>query len=287
MLSRLLAPITFSIGPDYQTARLKEKAARKTINDDVGYLLRLLGEQGDFIRGKMGRDKTLKLKVQKRAGKAYTAEEKAAMLAQARQSRSPAMYPALMLALNAGMRAGEIRGLQWERVDLSRAVLTVGKSQMEAGEGRTIPLNSELLPVMVEYSKWYTGRFGTIRPAWYVFPWGKPYPRDPTRPVVPLKTAWTNVRKKAGVKTRWHDNRHTVITDLAESPEVSDERIREIAGRVSAQMLKHYSHIRMEATRRALETIVSKQPEPPSAEPRITLQPDMVGEGMPKMAVLN
>jgi hypothetical protein len=37
---------------------------------------------------------------------------------------------------------------------------------------------------------------------------------------------------------RWHDNRHTFTTDLAESGEASDETIRDIAGHVSKQMLK-------------------------------------------------
>jgi hypothetical protein len=37
-----------------------------------------------------------------------------------------------------------------------------------------------------------------------------------------------------------------------------DETIREIAGHVSKRMLKHYSHIRMEAKRKALEAIVPK-----------------------------
>ncbi len=100
-------------------------------------------------------------------------------------------------------------------------------------------------------------RFGTIKPEWYVFPFGKPRPKDPTRPMVTLKTSWNNVWKKAGVNGRWHDNRHTLITDLAESG-AGDETIRDIAGHVSKQMLKHYSHIRMEAKRRALESIVAK-----------------------------
>ncbi len=52
----------------------------------------------------------------------------------------------------------------------------------------------------------------------------------------------------------WHDNRHTLITDLAESG-ASDQTIMDIAGHVSKQMLKHYSHIRMEAKRAALESI--------------------------------
>jgi hypothetical protein len=67
------------------------------------------------------------------------------------------------------------------------------------------------------------------------------------------------VRTNAQVKGRWHDNRHTLITDLAESG-AGDQTIMDIAGHVSKQMLKHYSHIRMEAKRRALESIVTVRP---------------------------
>jgi hypothetical protein len=38
-----------------------------------------------------------------------------------------------------------------------------------------------------------------------------------------------------------------------------DQTIMDIAGHVSKQMLKHYSHIRMEAKRTALESIVERQ----------------------------
>jgi integrase len=245
----------------YQNARLKESAAPKTINEEVGFLLRLLGETGDVVRTRLRRRKTLKLVVPRGPGKAYKPGEKAAMLAAAKAALSPAIYPALMLALNTGKRDAEIRHLQWERLDLSKAVLTVGDSKTEAGEGRTIPLNSALLEAMIEYAKWYTSRFGTIQSEWYVFPFGSPRPKDPTRPMVTLKTSWSNVRKKAGVSGRWHDNRHTLVTDLAEGG-AGDETIRNIAGHVSKQMLKHYSHIRMEAKRKALEAIV--QPPAPS-----------------------
>lgn len=113
---------------------------------------------------------------------------------------------------------------------------------------------------MIEHARWYERRFGAIQPEWYVFAFGRPWPNDPTRPMVTLKTSWNNARKKAGVTGRWHDNRHTLITDLAESG-AADETIRDIAGHVSKQMLKHYSHIRMAAKRGALEGIVAK-PKP-------------------------
>ena len=99
-----------------------------------------------------------------------------------------------------------------------------------------------------------------------MFPFGKPRPCDPTRPVTTLKTAWRNLREKAKVTCRWHDNRHTLVTELAESG-ASDQTIMDIAGHVSKQMLKHYSHIRMEAKRAALESIVQKtKPVEPNQE---------------------
>ena len=241
----------------YQNERLKEGAAPKTINEEIGFLLRLLGEAGDVVRVRLRRQKTLKLAVGRPIGKAYSPEEKLALLTAAKAARSPAIYPALMLALNAGMRDAEIRGLQWERMDLEKGILTVGESKTDAGEGRTIPLNSALLEAMLGYHKWYTKRFGAIEPSWYVFAFGKPWPNDPTKSIVTLKTSWNNVRKQAGVTGRWHDNRHTLITDLAESG-AADETIRDIAGHVSKQMLKHYSHIRTAAKRTALEGILSR-----------------------------
>src|SRR5438270_8175915 len=68
----------------------------------------------------------------------------------------------------------------------------------------------------------------------------------------------TKVREKAGVKGRWHDNRHTLVTELAESG-AGDEVIMSIAGHVSRAMLSRYSHVRMEAKRRALDEIATRQ----------------------------
>ena len=250
----------------YQTDRLKEKASPKSINEEVGFLLRVLGEQGDFLRAKMRRTRTLKLSGQKGVALAYTPDQKAALLAAAKARRSKAIYPALMLALHAGMRDAEVRGLQWGRVDLERAIVTVGASKTEAGEGRTIPLNADVLAALVAHSKWYLEKFDETRPEWYLFPFGKPQPTDPTKPATSFKTVWAALKKDIGITGRWHDNRHTFITDLAESGEASDETIRDIAGHVSKSMLKHYSHIRMEAKRRAVNSLMVKKPEKPAVE---------------------
>jgi integrase len=243
---------------EYQDRRLRENAAPKSINEEVGFLLRLLGDRGDVIRARLKKQKTLKLRGAKLIAKAYSAEEKTRLLEAAREARSPTIYPALVLALNAGLRSGEIRNLKWLHIDLDKRFLTVGRSKTDAGEGRTIPLNPALHSALEHHAEWYVVRFGRIEPDWYLFPFGQANSLDPTRPITTIKTAWSNARERAGVEGRMHDSRHTLITELSESG-AGDQTIMDIAGHVSRQMLKHYSHIRMQAKRDALQAIWEKQ----------------------------
>jgi hypothetical protein len=61
---------------------------------------------------------------------------------------------------------------------------------------------------------------------------GMPQPTDPTKPCISFKTVGRKIRVDAGVKGRWHDDRHTLITVLAESGGASDHAIMDIAGHV-------------------------------------------------------
>jgi integrase len=79
------------------------------------------------------------------------------------------------------------------------------------------------------------------------------------------------VKSEAGIKGRWHDARHTFVTDLAEHADVSDETIRQLAGHVSKKMLEHYSHIRMTAKRAAVATLEVKPKTASAAE--ISVEP--------------
>lgn len=62
--SKMVVEITVDAVTDYQIARLEEKAAPKSINDEVGTLLRIMGDRGDVLRSELKRKKKLKLKVQ-------------------------------------------------------------------------------------------------------------------------------------------------------------------------------------------------------------------------------
>ena len=60
--------------------------------------------------------------------------------------------------------------------------------------------------------------------------------------------------KSSTAGLRFHDLRHHAITELAES-QASDRTIMSIAGHVSQRMLAHYSHVRIEAKRKALDAL--------------------------------
>jgi integrase len=255
----LVVEVTPKVVKRYQADRLREQASPKTINDEVQLLLRLCGEQGALIRATLRRDKALKLPLRASPGRPYSADEKARMLVEAQKLRTPQMHAALALDLNTGLRDKELREIRWEQIDLvHKKALTVGKSKTDAGTGRVIPLNDTAIAAMEAHAAWYARRFGECRPEWYVFAFGSPLPADPTRPITSFKTAWIKVRLKAGVKGRWHDNRHTLVTELAEGG-AGDEVIMSIAGHVSRAMLSRYSHVRMEAKRRALDGIGERQ----------------------------
>src|SRR6188768_479849 len=68
-------------------------------------------------------------------------------------------------------------------------------------------------------------------------------------------TACRALRDGAGLPgLRFHDLRHTVITELAEMG-VADHVLESISGHLSRRMLEHYSHIRIDAKRQALDAL--------------------------------
>jgi integrase len=195
---KMLVDVNEQTVKHYQDARLRENTAPKSINEEVGFLLRLMDTAGDVLRARLRKKSLLKLKTRARIAKAFTPGEKTRLTETAAKARSPHLYPALMLALNTGMRDAVMKNLTWAQIDFEKRYLSVGRSKTEAREGRTIPLNSVLYDALASYAEWYQFRFGELHPEWYVFPYGKPRPNDPTRPVKTLKTAWHNLRKKAG-----------------------------------------------------------------------------------------
>ena len=91
----------------------------KTINDEPLLPLRLCGDQGGLIRAKLRHEKAMKLALPPSPGRAYTADEKARMLAEAAKLRSKTRYPALVVDLNCGLCDKELHEFRWRQIDLA------------------------------------------------------------------------------------------------------------------------------------------------------------------------
>src|SRR5689334_3321429 len=104
------------MSPSKRSSNTRTRAFVKTprpnrSNEEVGFLLRLMDTAGDMLRVRLRRKNLLKLKTRARIAKAFTPEEKARLTETAAKARSPYLYPALMLALNTGMRDAEMKNL--------------------------------------------------------------------------------------------------------------------------------------------------------------------------------
>jgi integrase len=244
----------------YQAKRKGEKASARTLNKELQVLRQILKRhklwanlQGDVRFEREHKD----------IGQALSREDEKKLLAAC--SSNPLLNAVVTLALNTALRKNEIRTLRWSQIDFEKRTVTVGRTKTQAGSGRVIPLNQLAFDALVKWA----GRLVESNAEDYVFPAceaagiEREHPDkkriDPSRPISSWRSAWRAALKRAGLKIRFHDLRHTCITKLAES-QASEHTLMAIAGHVSRKMIEHYSHIRLEAKRTALDAI-SAQPQ--------------------------
>jgi integrase len=276
--SLLLCDISAEVIGRYQAKRKAEKASARTLNKELQVLRQILKRhklwanlQGDvkFERESEG------------IGKALSREDEATLLVACEKNQL--LHTVVTLAVNTALRKNEIRTLQWSQIDFFRKELIVGKSKTEGSSGRLVPLNPLAFASLLKWA----GRFPESKPEHYVFPSceaagiERENPDmervDPSKPIKSWRSAWRAALKRAGLSLRFHDLRHTCITKVAETT-ASDQTIMAIAGHVSHKMMEHYSHIRMEAKRVALDAI-AKAPNPAIIQAGVHQNDNQVSEG--------
>jgi integrase len=70
------------------------------------------------------------------------------------------LRPPLTFAYFTGCRRGEILGLQWSQVDLDRHIVRLNAGETKSGDGRLLPLGSELFNVVMERRLRISGAHG-------------------------------------------------------------------------------------------------------------------------------
>jgi integrase len=251
-----LSKITPSHMSAYQTERLNEGRAPKTINGEVSVLRQLLRHGRLWYR--LQEDYKPIPNTKPPSGHALTPEE-TERLFQVAKTRADWRYActAAVLSFYCGMRACEIKALQWKHVNFNNRLLEIRRSKTPAG-WRTPSLNEACLSALLElYDS--VSQLGATQPDHFVFPWhGREQKIDPTKPMTSWRTAWRSIRKTAGLpRVRFHDGRHTAVTTMAEKG-LADWVIQAQVGHVDALMMKTYSHIRRKALDEAAAALEPK-----------------------------
>jgi integrase len=151
------------------------------------------------------------------------------------------------VALNTGMRRGEILDLQWEHVNFIARTIFIARSK--TGKTRTIPMND----IVFGELKALKQDAGTRD---FVFSVSKTGVN-----IDSIKTGWRNACAAAGlVDLKFHDTRHTFATRLRANG-VHEWDIRDLLGHTTTRMTSVYTHQTPANLRQAVTTLGQSKPE--------------------------
>ena len=138
--------------------------------------------------------------------------------------------PIVKLALNTGLRRGEIFDLKWKDLDFRTRTLTVTAAASKGGKRRIVPLNSEILLVLKEWQK-QNAEFE------YVFS-GKDGER-----LVDVKKAFVSLLREAKITDfTFHCLRHAFASELVMNG-VDLNTVRDLLGHNDLRMTLRYAHL--------------------------------------------
>ena len=234
---RSITPLTVE---RFRKERLKVGNSKSTCNRHLALMKRLFNvaieegytEENPVQKVKLYSEKdTLKERILK-------ASEEAELM----ENCSDYLKPIITVALNTGMRLGEILNLKWNNIDLKARRIRVEKTK--SGKVRFIPINDVLFR---ELKRLRNGQ------SHFVF-----FNAKTMKPYVDLKRGFKEACRKASVEgMRFHDLRHTFATRLIENG-IDIETVRDLLGHHSITVTQRYTHSSDERKRAAVELLSKK-----------------------------
>ena len=228
-----LTEITASRIANFKVRRAAEKTrggkavSPATVNRELAtlrHLLRLAVEEWQML------DKAPAIRLLKEPEgrlRFLTEDEIARLLAACARSQNPHLSAIVTVALNTGMRLGEIMGLTWERVDFSRGVVLLERTK--SGRRREVPMNGAAdaalaaLPGDKAEGRVFRKAGGAA--------WGS------------IRTAFGNACREAKLDDfRFHDLRHTFASHMMmRGAGLGD--LKDILGHADVKMTMRYAHL--------------------------------------------
>jgi integrase len=151
--------------------------------------------------------------------------EHASLIASCKESGSPLLTALVELALETGMRLGELLALRWPHIDHATRVARLLTTKN--GDARSVPLSPQALRVLITLPR----HIGTERVFWS---WSR---------ADSVENVWRRAVRRAGLSDlRFHDLRHKAVSRLFERG-LNVMEVAAISGHRSLQMLRRYTHL--------------------------------------------
>jgi integrase len=155
--------------------------------------------------------------------------------------KPPYLAAIVALAINTGMRRGEILRLEWDQVDFFREEIKAIKTKN--GHDRPVPMNATVKAVLLNLRETSQSEF--------LFP----SPRKNGSRITYIRKSFNTALAEAGIKNfRFHDLRHTFGTRAADGG-VEMTAIAEVMGHADIRTTRRYSHATDQGRRRAVEAV--------------------------------
>ena len=172
-----------------------------------------------------------------------TREEVAALLANAR----PEILPLLTVAVNTGMRWGELMQLTWGDVSFERGLITVRTPKND--ETRYVPMNAAVLEVLQEHRTSQAKEMDELVEHVFINP-------QTRKPYVDVRKLLSKSLKKAKI-TRditFHELRHTAASNMVMAG-IASEAVGRILGHKDPKMTKRYTHLAPDYLKNSVEKL--------------------------------
>lgn len=229
----------------YQGAKLKEGMSAKSVNNQLAVLMKCLRTASDWERiPSVPRAKPLRTVPPK--FDFLTFEESDRLIDAA--ASEPHWYSMIVVALQTGLRRGELGALDWGDVDLVNGHITVRRSITDGivstpknHKIRHVPLTEDVRAVLAPIAQ----KEGGV--------WRGRGDGDHTNKA--LYTALDRITQRAGIRhIGWHTLRHTFASQLSMSG-VPIAVIRELLGHSDINMTMRYAHLSPSVLKNAVSVL--------------------------------
>ena len=152
------------------------------------------------------------------------------------EPKAPHLANFIRLALNTGMRRGEMLGLEWRRVDLQNRLIRLDAEHTKTAKRRTVPLNENARAAILGQLRFRSAHCPDS-------PWA--FCNINGQRITTIKRSFATACRRAGIQDfRIHDLRHTCAAWLVTAG-VALPEVRDLLGHSTIQMTERYAHLAM------------------------------------------